>query len=996
MTVFRGLTVAIFVAAISVVPGAQPPAHAQAAPGGQNLAEANRLIAEAQKAPPAAAIPLYERALSLAAQSLGTGHANLAPVLDALGEARRQLGQHELALQNFQRSLDIRERALGAAHASVAISLGHLGRTRESMRQYPEALSLYQRSLALREQTLGPEHTGVAAALNSLAALYRLLGEYGQALPLYERGLAIFEKALGPEHISVATTVNNLAALHRGMNEFGKALPLYERSLAIFEKALGPDHPNVALILGNLTELLRAMGEYGKALRYAERSLAINERVHGASHSSVALSLNNLAAIFESLGEHDRALTHYQRSLAIYETSGGPDHPNVALSLNNLGSLYRSRGEYAKALPLFQRSLAIYEKVRGPIHLDVALSLNNLGALYRTMGEYAKAVPVYERSLAIREKLLGAEHLEVATSLNNLAAVYEGTGEHAKGASLALRALSIAGNAGSPELVWRAQAKLARMLALQKQQDAAIFFAKQAVNQIQALRARLVSIDREYQRSFLQDKEATYRHLADLLIDQGRLPEAQQVLTMLKEEEFFDFIRRDEKQDGRTTNVAFTAGEEPWRKHYEEVSARLGAVGTELAALDRKARQGLSDEEKAQREQLRKDRRVAQQAFDGMLGTLMRELATAGAARNREIGERGLTNLRTLQDTLATLGEGVVAVHYIVGESTLRILLTTSSIQIARSFAIGAVELNRKIAFFQRQLRDPRLKPMPLARDLYRTLFEPIAEDLRQAKAQTLMISLDGTLRYIPIAALHDGKKFVAEDYRMAIYTEASRDRLRDRPQTEWRAAGLGLTRKIEGFSELTAVKAELESIIKAGEKGVLPGEMHFDAAFNASRVRDALDKGYSVLHIASHFVFRPGTEADSFLLLGDGARLTLRDLRDDDYRFRDVDLITLSACETALGGGQDANGIEIEGFGALAQKQGARGVIATLWPVADESTGIFMQQFYRLREDKKLSKAEAMRQVQAAFIHGSASSAAGNYSHPYFWAPFILMGNWL
>jgi CHAT domain-containing protein len=230
----------------------------------------------------------------------------------------------------------------------------------------------------------------------------------------------------------------------------------------------------------------------------------------------------------------------------------------------------------------------------------------------------------------------------------------------------------------------------------------------------------------------------------------------------------------------------------------------------------------------------------------------------------------------------------------------------------------------------------------------------------------------------------------------MAIYTEASRDRLRDRPQAEWRVAGLGLTRKIEGFSELTAVKAELESIIKVGEKGVLPGEMHFDAAFNAPRMRDALDKGYPVLHIASHFVFRPGTEADSFLLLGDGARLTLRDLRDDDYRFRDVDLITLSACETALGGGQDANGLEIEGFGALAQKQGARGVIATLWPVADESTGIFMQQFYRLRQEKKLTKAEAMRQVQTAFIRGSASSASGTYSHPYFWAPFILMGNWL
>jgi CHAT domain-containing protein len=93
------------------------------------------------------------------------------------------------------------------------------------------------------------------------------------------------------------------------------------------------------------------------------------------------------------------------------------------------------------------------------------------------------------------------------------------------------------------------------------------------------------------------------------------------------------------------------------------------------------------------------------------------------------------------------------------------------------------------------------------------------------------------------------------------------------------------------------------------------------------------------------------------FLVLGDGKQLSLADIRTGGWKFNSVDLMTLSACETGLGGGKDANGREIEGFGVLAQRQGAKGVLATLWPVADQSTAIFMQELYRSRQEKHLTK---------------------------------------
>ena len=575
--------------------------------------------------------------------------------------------------------------------------------------------------------------------------------------------------------------------------------------------------------------------------------------------------------------------------------------------------------------------------------------------------------------------MLGPEHPYVATSLNNLAGLYQSLGEHEKVLPLRNRALRIAGATDIPETQWRVEDGLRETLARESKPDLAIFFGKQAVNTIQAMRAGLTSLDRELQQSFLQDKTKVYRGLADLLIDQGRLPEAQQVLAMLKEEEFFDFINRAGNEDNRTTEAGYTATEQSWQKRYQEISSQLGSVGRELEELDHKAKVKLSEQESVRREQLRADRKVAQQALDRFLGDLMRELDAASGQRNREVGERNLANLRALQDTLGALGHGAVTLHYVMGATKLRMILTTPTIQIARESAISTKDLNHKIQEFQAVLSDPKSNPLPLAQELYQLLIGPIAEDLKQAKSQTLMVSLDGAMRYIPLAALHDGKHYLIEDYRIAIYTEAAKDKLKDSPSTQWRVAGLGLTRKVKGFSDLPSVKQEIEGIVKAGDQGVLPGEAHFDFDFTAKQLRDALDKSYPVLHIASHFVFRPGNESNSFLLLGDGTQLTLRDLKEDDFRFRDVDLITLSACETAVGGGSDANGLEIEGFGALAQKQGAKSVIATLWNVADKSTGILMQNLYRIREQTKgITKVEALREAQLGFIHSAIKVRPG------------------
>ena len=182
------------------------------------------------------------------------------------------------------------------------------------------------------------------------------------------------------------------------------------------------------------------------------------------------------------------------------------------------------------------------------------------------------------------------------------------------------------------------------------------------------------------------------------------------------------------------------------------------------------------------------------------------------------------------------------------------------------------------------------------------------------------------------------------------------------------------------------------------------------DEEFTDGSFREALRQRYPVVHIASHFAFKPGDETDSFLLLGDGSRLPLSKIKTSTNLFGGVDLLTLSACDTATGGA-GSDGREVEGFGVLAQRQGAKAVMASLWPVADASTRLLMQEFYKLRgEGQGMTKAEALRRAQVELLRGAdaqtasgerrglsvtGNATAARFSHPYFWAPFILIGNW-
>jgi CHAT domain-containing protein len=270
-----------------------------------------------------------------------------------------------------------------------------------------------------------------------------------------------------------------------------------------------------------------------------------------------------------------------------------------------------------------------------------------------------------------------------------------------------------------------------------------------------------------------------------------------------------------------------------------------------------------------------------------------------------------------------------------------------------------------------------------------------------------LSLWLDGALRYVPVAALRDGHRYLLEKYVIQIYSPALPSAtLAASQMAAPKVRGLGVTQAIAGFPALPAVADELCFVIDgpieglnssdgacpspARGKGALAGEGFADSAFTESRLRELLSApgSFSVLHIGTHFRLRPGNALRSYLLLGDGSQLTLDTI--SSLNFQGVDLVTLSACQTGLGGARYDDGREIEGLSTLVQHRGAREVIATLWPVEDHSTAQLMRALYESYATSHGDAALGLQQAQRALRLAKGSGGGAN-ADPYYWAGFFV-----
>lgn len=276
------------------------------------------------------------------------------------------------------------------------------------------------------------------------------------------------------------------------------------------------------------------------------------------------------------------------------------------------------------------------------------------------------------------------------------------------------------------------------------------------------------------------------------------------------------------------------------------------------------------------------------------------------------------------------------------------------------------------------------IDPLRPHQQFYDWLIRPLETELEENNIKTLVFVHDGILGGVPMAALHDGQQYLIERYNVALTPglQLLSPRLLSPEQLRTLAGGLAEAR--QGFSSLPGVKEEVKEISE-----IVSTEILLDTDFTRSRLQREIEStSFLVVHLATHGQFSSQVE-DTFLLTWD-ERINVKNL-DQFLRKREgqqrnpIELLILSACQTAAGDKR-----AVLGLAGVAVRSGARSTLATLWSVQDQSTADLMSKFYETLSQPGVSKAEALRQAQLSLLHSA------KYQHPFFWAPFVLVGNWL
>jgi CHAT domain-containing protein len=342
-----------------------------------------------------------------------------------------------------------------------------------------------------------------------------------------------------------------------------------------------------------------------------------------------------------------------------------------------------------------------------------------------------------------------------------------------------------------------------------------------------------------------------------------------------------------------------------------------------------------------------------------------------------------VAQFRARQRDIEQLPRGTAVLYPIILPDRLELLLSVGDDIRRHTVPVTGKALSAEAVVFRKKVvKRTTREYLPDAQQLYAWLIEPVLPELKTAEVDTLVVVPDGALLGIPFAALHDGQDFLVQHFAVATIPGLHLIEPGRQGVFASRALLSGISTSVQGFPALPSVDDELRGLSKLLDAQLLDNER-----FTVPTVEHAVDRNqYSVVHIASHGKF-DSVASKSYLLTYDGKMdmdALARVVKAGRSRGEPVDILTLSACETAVGDDRAALGLA-----GVALKAGARSVLASLWFVNDEATSTMITGFYRELERDGRSKAKALQAAQLSLLGDE------RYRHPGYWAPFLIIGNW-
>ena len=866
---------------------------------------------------------------------------------------------------------------------------------------------------------------GLALALSNLGRVYNELGDQQKALDYVNQALPVWQQS--GSNKGLANGFEIIGRTYADMGQGQQALDFFNRALPLW-RADG-DRGGEALTLNEMGPAYAEMGQKQKALEVYNQALAMWRQL--GNRQGEAVTLDNLGWLYRDLGQQQTALDYYNQALPIWREVG--NRSGEARALSDIGRAYADLGQPVKALGFAGQALPIFREtgnVRGQ-----AMTLSNLGRDQFDLGDAKKAMDLELQALALWRQ--AGDRRNEAVCLMTIAWSYSGLKQPELSLTSALAALGLASTIGDPETEGGIENSM--MLGFRKQHrpEEAIFFGLEAVNSYEQIRKNISGMQKEVQAGFAQSKSGSYRLLAELLVEAGRLGQAEQILDLLKEQEFKDLVAG--AAPGASASI------EPLKLSPAQLDAESALPDLEkkarvieesslaYAQLEAKASRTADDEA-----QLKSLQATMRQTSDEMHAILFNKVFPELDAQSAP-GQASIDSTKSLlKDSLATLGPGVIGIRLLLGQDHAYAIVITASSR--TSFVLGATsdEIRAKAFEALQAVASPASDPRPRLNDLYAMVVAPLEGELKsleaapgpQGSVPTLLWSLDDALRYVPMGALYDGSHYMVERFHNVLFTPESYGHMTEsvlEAGAPPSALAMGLSKSYGGLPALPGVIPELDSIVHdpsdPASHGPMQGKLLPDEQFTLAALKSDLGSGnnFSVVHIASHFVLIAGSGDEPFLMMGgdnsgdpNGFEWNLSAMENSPVAFHGTRLLTLSACSTAKDY-KSRNGLEMDSLGMVAQQKDAEAVLATLWDVNDLSTSHIMSDFYsRWVKNPAGGKAEALRQAQLAFLHGGGAVPGGGagrgfetvgqgpvvqsslgYAHPYYWAPFVLIGNY-
>ena len=947
------------------------------------LSQAKKLYSEEG---PKVAFPMFEKALMLF-RNQGDRKGE-AITLGLIGNCYKRFGEFPKALDFLQRALTMKREVGDLAEEGKTLS--HLGLLFWEMGQYAQAIEHFQKAIALGAQLNDRVLEG--SSRNNLGLVYDELGEYRKSLEEYNRALELY-RGTGFER-GISDTTGNIGGKHLLLGEYSEALRYYQQALEIDERA--NLKPGMSLDLQNIALSFAGMGRLREALETFDRSIKLANEA--GLKKEAADAQKGKASALVSLGKYTEALTQYRVVLQVYEAAGLK--PQLIEGLGDLGTLELQLGDAASAERELRRAVDLSKTINHP--RGVTINLIALGDLEWRRKRYAEAGVLYRDALA-RAKAANDQGSAAAAGIRLALAErslghFESAAHEAKTAAdigRATQALPIEGEAffalgeialasrdhegalkhfnvatdivlktGNPELSWRLDFGRGRALEGLNQNEAAIAAYRSAIKTIEQVRSELR--EERFRAGYIEDKYQVYVALVELLLRLGHAEEAFLMAEKLRARSYLDLLSRGQ----------YTPRNPARRQNEIGLKNRIRQLQKNIELETAKP---IPDQKRQVVDLFSRELVEAERDYQNLID----DLRTSDPAYAAVLS----TTAPTVRDIQQKLSADTALIEYVLAENSLSIFVMRPDGLRAMTAPVDAANVRARVDLLRSLMARNGSDEWKLpAEKLYAQLIAPVEDAGWLRGVERLYLVPHAILHYVPFAALRqkvNGREnLLVEKYGLGYLPAAAL--LLNTSNSAGKNKSMLAMAPANARLQLTEHESRSVSTFFPKQHTVLLGARATESSFKG------LARNFDVIHLATHGYFNKLNPLLSGLLLEPDAqndgRLEVHEILELQLH---AQLVTLSACDTALGSGYFAEvpaGDDIVGLTRAFLYAGSPSVLATLWEVNDLSTVRMMRGFYSRigTSDKATALAKVQRDMRLR----------GPYRHPYYWAAFVMVGS--